>query len=173
MGFLMVIFVWYIDAASQKAHVHGHANGNIVILDRSIVIEMTIPAISVVGFERAPETKEEKERVAKAINTLKQSTLFTFYKDLGWFKEDEILEVSLLKSETELIGLHDGHTHKHEHTEFTVKLHYELKGHSSIDAISTTFFDHISHVDELELDGVKDNGDFYLELSKRNHKDDI
>jgi Protein of unknown function (DUF2796) len=50
--------------AQGKAHAHGAVALNIAIEAQSIKIEMTSPLDNLVGFERAPRTAQERQRVA-------------------------------------------------------------------------------------------------------------
>jgi hypothetical protein len=63
--------------AHGKAHQHGVATMDVVVTGQQLVIELETPLDNVVGFERAPRTAAERERVQRATEQLRASnTLF-------------------------------------------------------------------------------------------------
>ena len=60
------------------AHVHGHATLSLAVEGEGVSMELTIPAESVVGFEYAPETDEDRAAVEAATAALSDpAALFT------------------------------------------------------------------------------------------------
>ena len=55
------------------AHIHGTAAVNIVIDDRTAIIELTAPADSVVGFEHQAKSAADQTRQAKALDLLRNN----------------------------------------------------------------------------------------------------
>ncbi len=60
------------------AHVHGHGRLNIAIEDKTMSLELDVPAADIVGFEHEPKTPEEKSALEQAKATLANGlSLFT------------------------------------------------------------------------------------------------
>jgi Protein of unknown function (DUF2796) len=59
-------------AAQHGAHMHGAVRLDVAIDARSLVIEMTAPLDSLLGFERPPRTVAEKQAAQALLSRLKQ-----------------------------------------------------------------------------------------------------
>ncbi|RAP29438.1 hypothetical protein DID76_04075, partial [Candidatus Marinamargulisbacteria bacterium SCGC AG-414-C22] len=132
---LLVLTSVFVCAEQQSIHVHGEATGAIII-DRSYVqVELSIPAMTVLGFEHQAHTPAEKERVKQAKKLLAKENLFTFYHQKGWFLSDVKNVPMSLSQHVEFTAEkpkdHHDHDHSHhadhhdsedEHAEFIVKL---------------------------------------------------
>jgi hypothetical protein len=59
------------------AHEHGKASGSIAVeeKDKKVVVELEIPGDGIFGFEHVAKTKEQKDKVAAALSTLRSKTL--------------------------------------------------------------------------------------------------
>lgn len=180
---LSTLFSNAIVAHKQHAHVHGQAKAEMVISNLSIRTQLTIPALSVIGFEYFPKSEEDKQAVNTAIATLNNTDLFTFYRDMGWFSDDEKLAVTILQKSANFEGgepdaednaqhAHDhDHNHDHEtHTDFVINIMYELKEDFKIDVISTSIFSKFPNLDELHLNVVTDETQNEYELSSKKSK---
>ncbi|MCO5113556.1 MAG: DUF2796 domain-containing protein [Bdellovibrionaceae bacterium] len=78
----LVTWIQIIFLHVSMAHVHGQGNLNLVIEDNKLVLSVTLPAEDVIGFERAPKSKEEKLVVDRAIARLKDvHSMFEFQKE--------------------------------------------------------------------------------------------
>lgn len=60
------------QALAGKAHEHGVARLDVAVESRSLTVMLETPLDNLVGFERAPRTATEKERVEQALATLRQ-----------------------------------------------------------------------------------------------------
>ncbi|MFO1427935.1 MAG: DUF2796 domain-containing protein [Steroidobacteraceae bacterium] len=52
------------ELAAQHVHQHGHVTANVALDGSRLTLEIEVPAINVVGFERAPRDAAERGRVA-------------------------------------------------------------------------------------------------------------
>jgi hypothetical protein len=96
------------------AHVHGRAELNLVLDNKSLLIELNSPAANLLGFEHAPSTPEQQAQLEKALNTLRDGgRLFAFSPAAACHLEQVELESPLL---ADAAGAeHDGHDHDHGH----------------------------------------------------------
>ena len=99
--------------AQQKAHEHGHWQMNAAIEDDHLHVELIAPGADVVGFEHEAKTPNEKAKVWKATETLKQgSAMLVLPAAAGCELEEVHVEVGALDDDH-----HDDHKddHKHDH----------------------------------------------------------
>ncbi|KQV81221.1 DUF2796 domain-containing protein [Rhizobacter sp. Root1221] len=67
-----------LSLAAEHAHVHGTARLDVAIDAGKITLQLETPLDNLVGFERAPRTDAERQRVADMLATLRQAgALFT------------------------------------------------------------------------------------------------
>lgn len=67
------------DHREQSSHVHGEGQLTLVIEGKTIAITLAAPAESIIGFEHAPATEQEKSQLNKALVALNTpNTLFNF-----------------------------------------------------------------------------------------------
>lgn len=78
------LFVLGADAAlaegfiEHEKHVHGQAELNIAIEKNDIEMELSSPAMNLLGFEYKPSSTEDKQQLAHTLNSLRQGhTLFS------------------------------------------------------------------------------------------------
>ena len=179
---ITLTFIVTLFAADQHIHVHGKADGSIIIEEQSISIELTIPALSIVGFEHQPKSKEEKQRIKDAMKILQSPDLFTFFKDTGWFRNDQKVPVTILKNTIEVVKDIDkddkdnNSNHKESqntHMEFTVQLHYKLEADTTINSVSTTLLSRIPDLHELNLIVIAGEHQIHYELAYNKSKINI
>lgn len=160
-------------AAKQSVHVHGEARANVIINGQTVTVELRIPALSVVGFEHSPTSKEEHQRIEKAIQTLQLPHLFSFHKDSSWFRSPQHIHASILKNKVEIIDDHGDDDHDHEshheenhdsHGEFLVQLHYELEKNLEIGVLSTELFSRVPDLHVLHITVISDDQQIQYEL---------
>lgn len=63
--------LWSQEAHGHKAHVHGVASLDLAIEGRTLTAIFESPADSIMGFEHAAKTPEEKKKQAEALARLK------------------------------------------------------------------------------------------------------
>ncbi|MCG8614290.1 MAG: DUF2796 domain-containing protein [Pseudomonadales bacterium] len=110
------------------AHVHGTATLNIAQEGQRLDIIFESPAANLVGFEHAPENKQQKQALAEAVTQLKQgATLFTPNPEAECTLKSADLDSSLIHH-NEHAEEHDDHDE--EHDEHEADGHYEEHEHN-------------------------------------------
>ena len=115
------------------AHVHGHATLSLAVEGESVEMELAIPAESVVGFEYAPETDEDKAAVETASATLSDPTTLFAMPD----------GCTVASSEVE-------HHVEGDHAEFEAA--YALTCTGAFETVSTTLFEAFPNLEEVEVE---------------------
>ncbi|MCG6218209.1 zinc uptake protein ZrgA [Vibrio furnissii] len=92
----------------HDAHVHGQVELNIAQDAHDLLIEITAPGADVVGFEHAPKTDAETQRLNQALENLNTAdALFTLSERARCHLETASVHHTL--------GGHDDHDHDHDH----------------------------------------------------------
>ena len=129
-------------AIAEEAHEHGHAELMLVIEGNAGELEIEIPAIDVVGFEREAANDDEQAAVAAALETLGDfAGLFELTAKAG-------CSASESEAEFEIEG---------DHAAFHA--HYELacdKG-ADVSSLKTMAFEAFSSLEEIDVSVVTDS----------------
>ncbi|RAP34573.1 hypothetical protein DID77_00685 [Candidatus Marinamargulisbacteria bacterium SCGC AG-439-L15] len=155
-------------AQDQLVHVHGHATGVMLINGSYIDIELTIPALSVIGFEEISASKEDQAQIKQAIRQLSNASLFTFLKRKRlWEKHEEIASVIIENNvilnsvQPEKRSHKKSHHHHHEgakkHADFKVKMKVQLKNIEMVDKVVSDLFLTVPDLEELHLTVISDS----------------
>ncbi|MBT6274534.1 MAG: DUF2796 domain-containing protein [Chromatiales bacterium] len=171
--------IWAKDVVRQHgAHEHGVGLVNIAKVDSDLLIELEIPALHVVGFEKLPQTDEERELAALAVRLFEDpQKLFTPSNDAGCAVQDVHAQLWDEAANVE----HSGHTEKDKHSEHEDEKHSEHddEQHASLTAsytyrcdapkalkvVSTKVFEHLTGVGTLRVQIVTTAGQTRLTLT--------
>ena len=179
---LVCLYSFLALAESQTPHLHGYGNGSIVIDENDIQVNLTIPGLSVVGFEHRPKTFDQKILIQQAIKHLKQNDVFVFYKKTKWLSRLRHLNVMKVTHnvmfEEEIIlnddDDHSSHDHHHGysktesvHTEFKVYMLLKVNEKAPLAEISTSLFELVSELEGLDITVVK-NKQHHFKLNPDN-----
>jgi hypothetical protein len=173
--FLLVIQCGFvtIDAQHHAAHVHGNAQLKMVATSDALQIQVTIPAESTVGFEYAPKSQAEMEKVEEVKSILTTDGLFTFFRSGRFLKQPSALRLSPLTHNIEYTYDHTKSSHhtRHDHTahsmhaEFILTRTYSRKTLASITHISTQLFSFFRDIKQIEVTIVSDENIAYSTLT--------
>lgn len=79
------------ERRDHGAHVHGIAEMDVAVLGDEVEIALRSPAMNMVGFEHAPRTDEQRERLNGAVDSLRDGdALFAFGDALCRLLEAEV-----------------------------------------------------------------------------------
>ena len=172
-----------LNGYDQIPHIHGQATGSLVITNSEAILEIKIPAISVLGFEHSPSSAEEHQRLANAISLLTNDDLVVFFQNQGWFKKKSSVTVSLIENSTdlyvnsEIIHNHDNHDHelhheviKETHAEIILKKHYKFQNPTMINALQMNLFKRLPDLHELNLALIINNTHLTYLLTRPKHE---
>jgi hypothetical protein len=79
---------------SHHAHEHGRAELDVAVDKTTATMRFEVPSASIVGFEHAAKTAEQKKQVEEAVQKFKESlaSIFTFALELGCELSTESVE---------------------------------------------------------------------------------
>lgn len=173
-------FLFSFCFAEQGVHRHGVANGEFLIDDAKISIQLTIPADSIVGYEHQPETKSEKEAYKHAIERLEEDALFTFFEESRYLKRKKQIQVTLDKQDInfkvndKIISINsddDHHSRNHQphlegeyHAEFEINLVYGFSEQPSLDSFSTALFERFPGIKIVDVKLIAEDNARHIKL---------
>ena len=138
-------------ALAEDPHTHGHATMTIAVEGNSVAIEIEAPGASVVGFERAASTDEEKAAV--------EAAEAQFADPMGLLTLPEAAGCTVESAESELHQ--DG-----DHNEFEAEYALACEDTAAIDAIETRMFEVFAPLEELTIEYATPAGQGALELER-------
>lgn len=117
------------------AHVHGSADLNLALDGRHAHIELTSPAVNIVGFEHPPATPADHAAVDRAVAALKRGDrLFQFNDEAGCRMQSA--EVVPAWSESDV---HDAHAEQ-AHADFDVVYAFECATPARLERLRVGIF---------------------------------
>ncbi|MGC6367466.1 MAG: ZrgA family zinc uptake protein [Candidatus Marinamargulisbacteria bacterium] len=180
--YLLTFMLTIPITAAQSIHTHGEAQLNIVIEKASVQLVFNAPGMSIVGFEHAASSKQDKLAIKHAKDTLKNVTNFRFSERSGVFKRIKNIPAEILNTTIELVShndnkptkknhAHDDH-HEHEehnnhddhhnhsekqatHYEFLLKSNYKLPNNTAIATFSTTLFEQFNGIKKITVNIIQ------------------
>ena len=175
---LLILIALPIAAGeTQKPHTHGHVQLNIAIAQNEILLDLIAPGADVVGFEHAPQNKNQQHALSKVLLQLKNpKNLFSFSNKANckiiMEKVNEDLSVKLDTHNHHNNHLpHDNHNHQHNHHkseahgEFFINYLYECTNIKYLDAIKTNWFN-VFNTKTMKVNLVTKSEQKSLELNK-------
>ena len=143
---------WAEEKRHADAHEHGHGTFQMVIEDDHVLVEMTVPAFDVIGFEHAPSTPAQRATMADAAAA--------FGRPDSLFSMPEGAACAIGQIEIGF-GATGGHRHDHDgHEEHGDDDHGDEKhdDHAHEDEHDHDKHDDHAHEDEHDPDGHKHDG---------------
>lgn len=153
------------EKRQHKAHSHGHGSLSLVSSGNELQIELRVPGHDIVGFEKKPKSKIQKNKLREAITFLKNSELNIFF--IGDIK----CKINKTEVDTELEE-QDHHDHKHsskevDHAEFHVTYKYKCTKTTNLKGIEVLSFKKFSGMKILKAQAVTSSGQFSENISPK------
>jgi len=99
-------------ALHAQAHVHGQGEAELTLAADRVSVRLTIPAGDLFGFERAPESEEERAAVDAVAERMEESPLISFAGRAGCTLDEADFTAPGLSEDG---GHHHEHRHEHAH----------------------------------------------------------
>ena len=146
----------------HKAHEHGTGHLNVAVDQNTLMIDLSLPAMDVVGFEHPVNNEEERGQVAHATRLLQDG--------IQLFAPTPAAKCVLVRSEVESVLLeneahhehdekhddeeheHDGkHEKEHAHADFDVSHEFNCESPAQLNALTLSLFEHFSATHRLRV----------------------
>lgn len=159
------------STGSLAQHVHGVVELGVVVEGRTLVVSLTAPLSDVVGFEHAPESDEQVERIQRAAEMLSNADEMFGLTDAagckvsnisvdgpGYFSQDT--ETGHADDHRHDDGHHDDHDSDHsdshesdheEHAEINASYEWRCGDVANLDALNLRFVDGFASIDKVEI----------------------
>lgn len=164
------------DAGQRKhgAHVHGIAHMSIAAEGPRILVELTSPAASLIGFERAPRTDDERATLALAKeNLMAGDAMIRFNTEAACRLENAEIDAAFAEAGH---GHSHGHTHDHTHdngtdddahADFHVSYSFECDRPDDLGSAALGLFAGFPALERVLVQYVTDEGQGGAELTPR------
>ena len=153
----------------QEAHEHGVAKLNIAQEGNTLQIELSSPAMNLVGFEHAPRNKQQMAAVKKAVASLqKAEQLFVLSPAAGCRISEYDVDTALLEEEAHGHKEEHGkeeHADEDAHADFDANYVFQCKQPAALSSIEVRLFKLFPGTEEIEVQLLSDKGQRALELT--------
>ena len=158
------------ETRELDAHEHGHSALDIAFEGNEVSIDLQAPGDDIVGFEYAPSSAEDREKVDAAIVSLADPlALFVMPDAAGCSATDVSTEVLYGHGEGEEHESHEGAEEMEGgegHSEFQASYRLRCDDPGAIDAIDIAFFETFPNAQEFDIQMVSDAGSTGLEVTR-------
>ncbi len=166
---LSLVFVASLPALSiaetvrqHDSHEHGVSKLKIAIDNNEVQFILEAPGSDIVGFENKPKNKEQKAKVAGALEILSQpAKLFQLPAPARCSTTSVHTEFSLAEEPDTKIE----HDEEGDHAEFNVTYLFECSSPDEFREIGIGYFDQFPNSKEIELQAISDFGQLSAEIS--------
>ena len=143
IGFFTSLIILYFiffsqSGANESAHEHGVGALSLAIEGNDVEIELKVPGSDAVGFEHAPSSDSERQKVNESANTLRAiENIITLSTEANCITKEVEVSSELMKN------LKDDHSSSHDHNHNEKKDDHEHKGHDkSVEESHAEFIAH-------------------------------
>ncbi len=153
------------DTAHRQGapHVHGVAHLSIAAEGSRVSVELNSPAVSLIGFERAPRTDDERATLILAKqNLMAGDSMIRFNTEAGCRLEEAAIDAAFADGPTN----HD-HQGKEGHADFTVVYGFECDRPESLSAAALGLFAGFPALERVLVQYATHEGQGGAELTPR------
>ncbi len=169
---VLVSATWAADHEHREheAHAHGHGTLDVVVEGETVLIELRLPGVNVVGFEHAPKNRAEREAVEQALEPLRDGAArFMLAPEANCDLVDATADISAIAHdhEDDHVAHEDDHhedratAHDHEepdahageeeHSELHATYQFRCGQPDQLERIETRVLEHLHDVEELDV----------------------
>ena len=153
----------------HEAHAHGVAQLNIAIEDQRLHIELSSPAMNLVGFEHTPRNEKEKQHVQQAVAILKQAAPLFELTPAAQCKPVSVdVDSSLIAGEH---GNHDGYATTH--ADFRAEYVFECQQVSVLTSMTVGLFKKFPATHDINVRLLTEKGQTAMELNAKSTRIDF
>jgi hypothetical protein len=153
----------------HDAHVHGAAEGNLVVEESQMRLELEIPGVNLVGFEHAPRNDDQRKRLGDTLSLLERGdwlltdprgqcalkSVDAHTHGFGKFKQDGEAGSGHDSHDDHQDGHgsdHAQHEHNHEHAEFHLVAVLQCQTPERLRWVDLALFDDFPGNEAIRLD---------------------
>jgi len=133
--------------ATGHSHVHGQGRLDLILDARTLRLEAELPMETLTGFERAPRTDDERQRLSRALEALRAPGLFRPTPEAACKPTLQTLRWSGSGEPATAIG---GLPSDETHTDILVTHEFECERPARLAAVEVGLFDALSRLRRIE-----------------------
>lgn len=161
-------------AQAEAPHVHGQGTLQLIRDGQALLVELTVPAMDVVGFEVLPADGGAAGRVEDAAQRLRDpASLLALPAAAGCEARSTEVHSALLEQAAagrghghadhdhghhHNHGHHHDHDHAHQHADFHVSHEFECAQPAQLRSLTVTLFETLPGLERLIVQSVGDTG---------------
>jgi Protein of unknown function (DUF2796) len=145
-------------------HVHGNGQLNVAVEKSTLAIDLSMPAMNIVGFEHPPQNSEERTQVQHAAEVLKDG--------LRVFGPSSAAKCTLTAADVKsaLLGNSDDHEDAEqgdgeEHADFDISYEFNCKDPSQLTSLHLTLFELFPGTKQLHTQVITPDGQSAADLN--------
>ena len=170
---------WAQQSAHRQhdAHVHGHAAVNVAVSGNNLQLELSSPAMNLLGFGHRAESAQDKKTLHNAVAFLRKTGQWIGLDRTAGCQLDHID----IKSEQLDVDEHEKHGHhesvdqhqdhkstESQHSDFEVMAEFACQSGEDINRIDLSgLFNRFAGFDEIEVQWITDRSQSATELNQR------
>jgi hypothetical protein len=159
-GLLLMAVLLTLPAWAGKPHQHGIAALDVAVEPGRVTVDLETPLDNLVGFERAPRTDAERERVDAALARLRAgAALFRIDPAAGC----TLAKVTLVSP---ALGLGGTASDKEGHADLDARFEFDCKAGNRAGFVEVGLFDAFTALKRIELQVVTPKGQLKATLVK-------
>jgi hypothetical protein len=141
---------------AAKPHVHGVGALQLVVEDHHLHIEISLPAMDVVGFEHAPRTVAQRDAVTQAAALLKDvRKMLELPTAAECTVASSAIESALLEDQQKQ---HHDHDHDEVHADFDIAYRFDCRRPEALTSLKVNIFERLPRLEKLEVQSVMPSG---------------
>ncbi|MEE2730262.1 MAG: DUF2796 domain-containing protein [Pseudomonadota bacterium] len=134
----------------HDAHVHGVGTMNVAVAEGQLLIELSIPAHDLVGFEHQPKTPQQRAVLEQALARLRQGgALFLTDEKAECRLQQQDVASALLAVEASADAEHD--EHDEGHAEFDLRYQFECQQPARLNTLTINLFSEFPDLEQLKV----------------------
>ncbi|RLU00008.1 MAG: DUF2796 domain-containing protein [Ketobacter sp.] len=144
------------------AHVHGVGRADVALDGNRLMLELSIPAHDLVGFEHAPATEQEHKTLEAAVARLRNGlSLFVPNPEAQCSQTQVDVKSALLEADQHHEDHHDEdhhEAHEESHADFTLFYQFECQDGKQLKQLGFEIFQDFSGVSSLSVQFIGPSG---------------
>lgn len=156
----------------HEAHEHGGGQLNVAVEQNSLMIDLSLPAMNVLGFEHPAHDQSERDQITRAADLLRNGMeLFVptpAAKCVLTLVEVESALLGNAEHHDDAAGHEEEHEHEEEHADFDVSYQFNCEVPSQLQRLTLGLFERLPGTHHLRTQVITPGGQTGVELTDEN-----
>lgn len=145
------------DLPQQDAHLHGYVELTLALEGNQLEIQLTSPAINIVGFEHKATSKQQLQAIEQAKQTLESPAMLFSFSGSDCASTLATAHFPTLDEHHADHGNHEDHeSDKEEHSEITASYKYNCSEGKRINAVQVNLIKYFPTIEKIKAMWLSD-----------------